>query len=64
LITNDRRIGYQPASRPLGMERCDDCGEAFVFSIGLDKHRERCTGSTDNPAAGWGRDEKKYSSSA
>jgi hypothetical protein len=41
------------------MERCDDCGEAFVFSIGLDKHRERCTGSTDNPAAGWGRDEEK-----
>jgi hypothetical protein len=27
------------------MERCDDCGEAFVFSVGLDEHRERCTGS-------------------
>ena len=27
------------------MERCSDCGEAFVFSVGLDEHRERCTDS-------------------
>ena len=34
------------------MERCSDCGEAFVFSVGLDEHRERCTGSTSDAAAG------------
>ena len=34
------------------MERCDDCGEAFVFTVGLDEHRERCTGSPADAAAG------------
>ncbi|WP_144260767.1 adaptin-ear-binding coat-associated protein [Haloglomus irregulare] len=28
------------------MERCDERGEAFVFSVDLDEHRKRCTGLT------------------
>ncbi|TSD15099.1 hypothetical protein DP107_04390 [Haloglomus irregulare] len=34
------------------MERCSDCGEAFVFSVDLDEHRERCTGSPGDAVAG------------
>jgi hypothetical protein len=34
------------------MERCSDCGEAFVFSVGLDEHRERCTDSPGDVVAG------------
>jgi len=52
LVTNGRRIGYQPAARPLGMERCPNCGEAFVFPVGLNEHRERCTGSAGDVADG------------
>lgn len=34
------------------MERCDDCGEALLSAIGLEKHRERCTGLTADAVAG------------
>lgn len=34
------------------MERCSDCGEAFTDTVGLRKHRERCTGSTADAVAG------------
>jgi predicted RNA-binding Zn-ribbon protein involved in translation (DUF1610 family) len=34
------------------MERCPNCGEAFVFPVGLNEHRERCTGSAGDVADG------------
>lgn len=34
------------------MERCSDCGEAFTGIIGLEAHRDRCTGSTADAVAG------------